>query len=108
MPNARPEQDCSIQRALVEVNRKNIAVGKPALNARIRDRLGPVVIDAAGEIYGDAPERRGAGAVAGGAGTVVVTAKSSIRSAACSSSRTAESTTQRRACARDTVPARSS
>src|SRR5215475_9029843 len=45
----------SIQRALVEVNRKNTAAGKPALNARIGIEIGPVVIDAAGEIYGDAP-----------------------------------------------------
>jgi class 3 adenylate cyclase len=45
----------SIQRALAEVNRKNAAVGKPALNARIGIEIGPVVIDAAGEIYGDAP-----------------------------------------------------
>ena len=41
----------SIQRALAEVNRKNAAVGKPALNARIGIEIGPVVIDAAGEIY---------------------------------------------------------
>src|SRR5215813_3156147 len=45
----------SIQRALAEVNRKNATVGKPALNARIGIEIGPVVIDAAGEIYGDAP-----------------------------------------------------
>ena len=45
----------SIQHALAEVNRKNTAAGKPALNARIGIEIGPVVIDAAGEIYGDAP-----------------------------------------------------
>src|SRR5215475_13050633 len=45
----------SIQRALAEVNRKNTAAGKPALNARIAIETGPVVIDAAGEIYGDTP-----------------------------------------------------
>src|SRR5947208_16025756 len=44
-----------IQRALAEVNRKNAAAGKPALNARIGIEIGPVVIDAAGEIYGDPP-----------------------------------------------------
>src|SRR6516162_2717947 len=45
----------AIQRALAEVNRKNADAGKPALNARIGIETGPVVVDAAGEIYGDAP-----------------------------------------------------
>jgi class 3 adenylate cyclase len=45
----------SIQRALAEVNRKNAGSGKPALNARVGIEIGPVVVDAAGEIYGDAP-----------------------------------------------------
>jgi class 3 adenylate cyclase len=45
----------SIQRALADINRKNAVAGKPALNARIGIEIGPVVIDAAGEIYGDAP-----------------------------------------------------
>ena len=51
----------SIQRALAEVNRKNAGSGKPDLNARIGIETGPVVVDAAGEIYGDAPNV-GAGA----------------------------------------------
>ena len=42
-------------RALAELNRKNADTGKPALNARIGIETGPVVVDAAGEIYGDAP-----------------------------------------------------
>jgi class 3 adenylate cyclase len=45
----------SIQRALAEVNRKNAGSGKPDLNVRIGIETGPVVVDAAGEIYGDAP-----------------------------------------------------
>jgi class 3 adenylate cyclase len=45
----------SIQRALADINRKNADSGKPALNARIGIETGPVVVDAAGEIYGDAP-----------------------------------------------------
>lgn len=45
----------SIERALAELNHKNAAIGKPALHARIGIEIGPVVIDAAGEIYGDAP-----------------------------------------------------
>ena len=55
----------SIQRALAEINRKNAGSRKPALNARIGIETGPVVVDAAGEIYGDAPNTRGAGAGAG-------------------------------------------
>ena len=45
----------AIQRALAELNRKNAGSGKPALNARIGIETGPVVVDAAGEINGDAP-----------------------------------------------------
>ena len=45
----------AIQRALAELNRKNADTGKPALNARIGIELGPVVVDATGEIYGDVP-----------------------------------------------------
>ena len=45
----------SIQRALVEVNRKNAMSGKPPLNARIGIESGSVVVDTAGEVYGDAP-----------------------------------------------------
>jgi class 3 adenylate cyclase len=65
----------SIQRALAEVNRKNAGSGKPALNARIGIETGPVVVDATGEIYGDAPNA--AARVQGLAepGTVVITAR---------------------------------
>ena len=45
----------SIQRSLADINRKNASSGKPELNARIGIETGPVVVDAAGEIYGDAP-----------------------------------------------------
>ena len=44
-----------IQRALAELNRKNVGAGKPELAARIGLEAGPVVVDAAGEIFGDAP-----------------------------------------------------
>ena len=43
----------SIQRALAELNRKNEGTGQPVLTARIGLETGPVVVDAAGEIYGD-------------------------------------------------------
>src|SRR5579863_7606173 len=45
----------SIQRALAELNRKNAIAGKPELAARIGLETGPVVVDTAGEIFGDAP-----------------------------------------------------
>ena len=63
----------SIQRALVDVNRKN--VGKPALHARIGIETGPVVVDAAGEIYGDAPNTAARVQALAEPGTVVVTAR---------------------------------
>ena len=65
----------SIQRALAEVNRKNTAAGKPALNARIGIEIGPVVIDAAGEIYGDAPNVAARVQALAEPGTVIVTAR---------------------------------
>jgi class 3 adenylate cyclase len=45
----------AIQRALAELNRKNAGTGKPQLAARIGLEAGPVVVDAAGDIFGDAP-----------------------------------------------------
>ena len=65
----------SIQRALAEVNRKNADAGKPALNARIGIETGPVVVDAAGEIYGDAPNIAARAQALAEPGTVVVTAR---------------------------------
>src|SRR6201997_5257935 len=65
----------SIQRALVEVNHKNAAAGKPALNARVGIETGPVVVDAAGEIYGDAPNIAARVQALAEPGAVVVTAR---------------------------------
>ena len=65
----------SIQRALAEVNRKNAGSGKPALNARIGIETGPVVVDAAGEIYGDAPNIAARVQALAEPGAVVVTAR---------------------------------
>jgi class 3 adenylate cyclase len=64
----------SIQRALAELNRKNAGAGKPALNARIGIETGPVVVDAAGEIYGDAPNTAARVQALATPGTVVTTA----------------------------------
>jgi class 3 adenylate cyclase len=65
----------SIQRALAELNRKNAGPGKPVLNARIGIEIGPVVIDATGEIYGDAPNIAARVQALAEPGTVVVTAR---------------------------------
>jgi class 3 adenylate cyclase len=65
----------SIQRALAEVNRKNAGSGKPDLNARIGIETGPVVVDAAGEIYGDAPNTAARVQALAEPGTVLVTAQ---------------------------------
>ena len=65
----------SIQRALAEVNRKSAATGRPALNARIGIETGPVVVDAAGEIYGDTPNIAARVQALAEPGTVVMTAR---------------------------------
>src|SRR5277367_3564677 len=65
----------SIHRALAEVNRKNADASKPALNARIGIETGPVVVDAGGEIYGDAPNVAARVQALAAPGTVVVTAR---------------------------------
>jgi class 3 adenylate cyclase len=45
----------AIQRAMAELNRTKVDRAKPTLLARIGIETGPVVVDAAGEIFGDAP-----------------------------------------------------
>ena len=45
----------AIQRALAEINTKNAGRGAPELRARIGLESGPVVVDAAGEVFGEAP-----------------------------------------------------
>ncbi len=45
----------AIQRALGEINTRNAAKGAPQLSARIGIESGPVVVEAAGEVFGDAP-----------------------------------------------------
>jgi predicted ATPase len=65
----------SIQRSLADINRKNAGSGKPALNARIGIKTGPVVVDAKGEIYGDAPNTAARVQALAEPGTVLVTAR---------------------------------
>ena len=65
----------SIQRSLADINRKDAGSGKPVLNARIGIEAGPVVVDATGEIYGDAPNIAARVQALAEPGTVVVTAQ---------------------------------
>jgi class 3 adenylate cyclase/predicted ATPase len=44
-----------IQRTLAEINVRNARQGMPDLAARIGLELGPVVVDASGEVFGEAP-----------------------------------------------------
>ena len=45
----------AIQRALAELNARNAGKGAPELSARIGLESGPVVVDATGEVFGEAP-----------------------------------------------------
>ena len=65
----------AIQRALAELNRKNAGSGKPVLTARIGLETGPVVVDAAGEIFGDAPNVAARVQALAEPGAVLVTAR---------------------------------
>ena len=65
----------AIQRSLAELNRKNASSGKPALAARIAIDLGPVVLDAAGEVFGDVPNITARAQALAEPGAVVVTAR---------------------------------
>src|SRR6202049_392138 len=65
----------AIQRALAELNRKNSDSGKPSLAARIGLETGPVVVDAIGEIFGDAPNVAARVQALAEPGAVLVTAR---------------------------------
>jgi hypothetical protein len=65
----------AIQRVLVEQNRKNEGSGKPVLAARIAIESGPVVVDAAGEIFGDVPNIAARAQALAEPGSVVVTVR---------------------------------
>jgi class 3 adenylate cyclase len=65
----------SIQRSLAELSRKNEGTSKPALVARIAIDLGPVVVDANGEIFGDVPNVAARAQALADPGSVVVTAR---------------------------------
>jgi class 3 adenylate cyclase len=65
----------AIQRALVELNRKNAAHNKSALAALIGIETGPVVVDAAGEIFGDVPNVASRVQTLADPGSVLITAQ---------------------------------
>ncbi len=64
----------AIQRALADLNARNAKTGAPELAARIGLDIGPVVVDAAGEVFGDAPNVAARVQGAAEPGTVLVTA----------------------------------
>ena len=64
----------AIQRALADLNARNTKSGAPALAARIGLDMGPVVVDASGEVFGEAPNIAARVQAAGEPGTVLVTA----------------------------------
>ena len=64
----------AIQRALVEINARNASRGAPELSARIGLDSGQVVIDATGEVFGDAPNIAARVQSVAGPGSILVTA----------------------------------
>jgi class 3 adenylate cyclase/predicted ATPase len=64
----------AIQRAIAELNARNATKGAPELSARIGLAVGPVVVDAAGEVFGDTPNIAARVQAAAQPGSVLVTA----------------------------------
>ena len=62
-----------VQQALGELNARNAATGAPQLAVRIGLESGPVVVDAAGEVFGEAPNIAARVQAAAEPGTVLVT-----------------------------------
>jgi class 3 adenylate cyclase len=65
----------AIQKALGELNARNIRSGEPELAARIGIDAGPVVVEAGGEVYGDAPNIAARVQALAEPGSVLVTAR---------------------------------
>ena len=63
----------AIQRALSEINARNASKGAPELSARIGLESGPVVVETAGEVFGDAPNIAARVQAAADPGSVLVT-----------------------------------
>ena len=63
----------AIQRALADLNARNARSGAPELSARIGIECGSVVVDAAGEVFGEAPNVAARVQAAAEPGSVLVT-----------------------------------
>ena len=64
----------AIQRALAELNARNASKAAPELSARIGLDSGQVVVDATGEVFGDAPNIAARVQSAAEPGSILVTA----------------------------------
>jgi class 3 adenylate cyclase/tetratricopeptide (TPR) repeat protein len=64
----------AIQRGLVEINARNASKGTPELQARIGLDSGQVVVDATGEVFGDAPNIAARVQGAAEPGSILITA----------------------------------
>ncbi|MBV8106196.1 MAG: AAA family ATPase [Hyphomicrobiales bacterium] len=64
----------TIQRAIADINARNAGKGAPELSARIGLESGPVVVDAGGEVFGEAPNVAARVQGAAEPGSVLVTA----------------------------------
>ena len=64
----------AIQRALVEINARNARKARPELSARIGLDSGQVVVDATGEVFGDAPNIAARVQSAAEPGSILITA----------------------------------
>jgi class 3 adenylate cyclase len=64
----------AIQRALVEINARNASRGAPELSARIGLDSGQVVVEATGEVFGDAPNIAARVQSAAEPGSILITA----------------------------------
>jgi class 3 adenylate cyclase len=64
----------AIQRELADINARNFAKGEPELSARIGLESGPVVVEVAGEVFGDAPNIAARVQGAADPGSVLITA----------------------------------
>jgi class 3 adenylate cyclase len=63
----------AIQLALAEINARSAGKGAPELSARIGIESGPVVVDASGEVFGDAPNVAARVQTAAAPGSVFIT-----------------------------------
>ena len=64
----------AIQRGLADLNNRNAAKGLPELSARIGIESGPVVVEASGEVFGDAPNIAARVQGAAEPGSILITA----------------------------------